>query len=29
MDYYSAIKMKKILPLVTKGMDPEGILLGK
>ena len=27
MEYYSAIKMRNILPFVTTQMDPEGILL--
>ena len=29
MEYYSAIKMRTILPFVTTQMDPEGILLSE
>ena len=29
MEYYSAIKIKKILPFVTTWMDLEGILLNE
>ena len=29
MEYYSAIKLKEILPFVTTGMDFEGIMLSE
>ena len=29
MEYYSAIKMKEILPLMTTWMDLEGIMLSE
>ena len=29
MEYYSAIKMRNILPFMTTQIDPEGILLSE